>query len=98
MGLVLDLLRLLERRSILTVEKAAEQLGVEPQTISLMLQRLTDEGYLRTSPPACTVASACESCPLRRSCNLKPKRPMWALTEAGRAALLRQEMSPSEKG
>ncbi len=91
MGLMHDLLRLLEGGAMLTVEDAASRLGVEPEVVALMLQRLTEEGYLRTSPPTCTVATACESCPLRRSCQLKPERPMWTLTAEGRAALRRRE-------
>ncbi len=89
MGLMLDLLRLLEGGAMLTVEEAAARLEVDPAVVSLMLRRLTAEGYLRSAPPSCTVAPACESCPLRRSCALKPERPMWALTAEGRAALRR---------
>ena len=87
MGVMDDLLRLLDGGPMLTVETMADRLRVHPALVSMMLERLTAEGYLRTSPPTCTVSNACEGCPLRASCALRPRRQMWTLTDKGRRHL-----------
>ncbi len=98
MGILHELLRLLDGDEMFTVEEAAARLGVEPSLVKPMLQQLTEGGYLRTSPSTCSVTTACERCPLRSHCQLKPERPIWTLTAKGKASLQRRENRKPDRG
>jgi predicted ArsR family transcriptional regulator len=79
------LLRLIQDRNTVETIELAREMGVSPELLQEMLERLAQQGYLESVVQDCS--RPCRLCPLRNVCHFRDQPRIWALTQKGRQAL-----------
>lgn len=79
--MLISLLKIIHTNPVASMEEIGRQLSVSPKLVNSMVADLSKRGYLKAYEEC---ASACENCPLSRTCRTGTRPKIWSLTEKGR--------------
>ena len=75
------LMALLKRGGAVTIDQAARELDTTPEVVTLMIDHMTHQGWLRSMSASCE--TGCGECVFVRDCTRADDRRIWLTTGDG---------------